>query len=181
EVETFHYIAHTCVQLMFFLSAKMVILQYVQQNMLQFFLPLGLVLRTFHFTRGIGAFFISLAIAFYFIYPTMVFIMDSSYASSPESTEPQLPEIIGVGMCNIPMFGSLSFGSAALQKLWNSGERARSLSLSKDLATFLSRIYTHLFFSNMVAFAIALTFMRFSVSILGGDMTPFMGMVGRLV
>lgn len=181
EVETYHYIAHTCVQLMFFLSAKMVILQYIQENMLQFFLPLGLVLRTFHFTRGIGAFFISLAIAFFFIYPTMVFIMDSSYAASEGSTGPQLPQIVGVGMCNIPMFGSFSFGSAAFQQLWNSGERTKSLSLSKDLATFLSGIYTHLFFSNMVAFAIALTFMRFSVSILGGDMAPFMGMVGRLV
>ena len=69
----------------------------------------------------------------------------------------------------------------ALQQLWNSGERAKALHLSKDLATFLARVYTHLFYSNMVAFAIALTFMRFSVTILGGDMTPFMGMVGRLV
>ncbi|MBD3397484.1 hypothetical protein GF412_00130 [Candidatus Micrarchaeota archaeon] len=181
EVETYHYIAHVCVQLMLFLSAKMVMLIYIQENMLQFFLPLGLVLRTFHFTRGIGAFFISLAIAMYFIYPTIAFVMDSSYASSEAQTAPQLPEIVGVGMCNIPMFGSFSFGSAAMEKMWNSGERTKSLSLSKDLATFLSRVYTHLFYSNMVAFAIALTFMRFSVSILGGDLAPFMGMVGRLV
>ena len=178
RVETLHYIAHVCVELMFFLSAKMYLLKYIQENMLQFFLPLGLILRTFHFTRGIGAFFISIGVAFYFIYPTIVFIMDTSYAASAGA--PEVPDIIVSGMCNLPMFGSFSFGSVALEQTSIAGETL-GLSISRNLSSFLPDLYTHLLYSNMVAFAIALTFVRFGTTVLGGDITPFMGMVGRLV
>lgn len=178
RVETLSYIAHVCVELMFFLTAKMFLLKYIQENMLQFFLPLGIILRTFHFTRGIGAFFISIAIAFYFIYPTIVFIMDTSYAAN--AAAPQMPDIITTGMCNLPMFGSFSFGSATLEQTSIAGE-TQGLSISKNLSSFLADLYTHLLYSNMVAFAIALTFVRFASTLLGGDVTPFMGMVGRLV
>ena|GEM_PF-982184 len=178
EAETLQYIAHVCTELMFFLTAKMYLLKYIQENMLQFFLPLGLVLRTFHFTRGIGAFFISIAIAFYFIYPTIVFIMDTSYAAT--SSVPEMPEIIVSGMCNLPMFGSFSFGSAATSQ--NSiTSQTLALTMSSNLSSFLSGIFTHLLYSSMVGFAIALTFMRFATTILGGDTAPFMAMVGRLV
>jgi hypothetical protein len=178
EVETYHSIAYICVNLMIALSAKMFMLQYIKENMLTVFLPLGILLRTFHFTRGIGAFFMSIAIGFFFVYPTVCFIMDSSFAAA--ATEPSLPDIISVGMCNIPMFGSFSFGSAALQSTSRSGAAA-GISLSNDLATFVAETQATLLYNNLVAFAIALTFIRFATTILGGDITPFLGMVGKLV
>ncbi|MCP4647528.1 MAG: hypothetical protein GY852_07315, partial [bacterium] len=79
EVETYHSIAYICVNLMIALTAKLFLLRYISENMLTTFLPLGIILRTFHFTRGIGAFFIALAIGFFFIYPTVTFMMDSSF------------------------------------------------------------------------------------------------------
>lgn len=46
------------------------LLLFVQQTMLTLFLPLGILLRTFPFTRGAGNMFIALAIGFYVVYPT---------------------------------------------------------------------------------------------------------------
>jgi hypothetical protein len=179
EVETYHSIAYICVNLMIGLSTKLFLLRYVYENMLAVFLPLGIILRTFHFTRGIGAFFISLAIGFYFIYPTVTFMMDSSFMEGLD--EPELPETIITGMCNIPMFGSFSFGAAALASYSSGSASASQISLSQDLASFIAQIQAALLFNTMVAFAITLTFIRFATQILGGDITPFMGMVGRLV
>jgi hypothetical protein len=178
EVETYHSIAYLCTNLLIALSAKLFALNYIKENMLVVFLPLGILLRTFHFTRGIGALFMSLAIGFFFIYPTVVFMMDSSFVEG--NTGPPLPEIITTGMCNLPIFGSFSFGSAAVEMTSASGA-ASQISLSNDLASFVADIQTELLFSNMVGFALTLTFIRYAATILGGDVAPFMGMVGRLV
>ncbi len=179
EVETYHSIAYICVNLMIALTAKLFLLKYVAENMLAVFLPLGIILRTFHFTRGIGAFFIAMAIGFFFIYPTVTFMMDSTFMASLDA--PELPDIISSGMCNIPMFGSFSFGSAALAQYSSRSGTASQVALSNDLATFVASIQTALLFNNFVALAITLTFLRYATTILGGDAAPFMGMVGRLV
>lgn len=179
EVETYHSIAYICVNLMLALSAKLFMLQYVQENMLAVFLPLGIILRTFHFTRGIGAFFMCIAIGFFFIFPAVSFILDSSFASSLNA--PELPQVVGTGMCNIPMFGSFSFGSAALASYSSRSSAASQVSLSNDLARFVADIQTVLFYNNLVALAITLTFIRYASTILGGDVVPFMSMVGRLI
>ena len=179
EVETYHSIAYICVNLMIGLTAKLFLLRYIAMNMLAVFLPLGIILRTFHFTRGIGAFFIALAIGFYFIYPTVTFMMDSSFMEG--LNEPELPDVVASGMCNIPMFGSFSFGSAALAQYSSRSNSASQIELSSNLADFVASIQTALLFDNLVAFAITLTFLRFATTILGGDAAPFMTMVGRLV
>lgn len=178
EVETYHSIAFICTNLLIGLSAKLFALNYIKQNMLTVFLPLGIILRTFYFTRGIGALFMSIAIGFFFIYPTVVFMMDSSFIEG--NTGPPLPEITTTGMCNIPVFGSFSFGSAAVEMTSSSGS-ASQISLSNNLASFVADIQTALIYSNMVGFALTLTFVRYAATILGGDVAPFMGMVGRLV
>jgi len=179
DVETYHSIAYICVNLMIALSAKLFLLQYINENMLAVFLPLGIILRTFHFTRGIGAFFISLAIGFFFIYPTVTFMMDSSFMESLD--EPALPETIVSGFCNIPMFGSFSFGSAALASYGDRSSSAESIALSHSLSSFVATMQTGLLFNTLVAFAITVTFLRYGTMILGGDIAPFMGMAGRLI
>jgi hypothetical protein len=178
EVETYHSIAYLCTNLLIGLSAKMFVLQYIKQNMLVVFLPLGILLRTFHFTRGIGALFMALAVGFFFIYPTVVFMMDSSFVEA--NAGPALPEILTTGLCNMPIFGSFSFGSAAVEMTSTSGN-ASQIALSNNLASFVADIQTELIFSNMVGFALTITFVRYATTILGGDIAPFMGMVGRLV
>ncbi|MCP4646513.1 MAG: hypothetical protein GY852_02105, partial [bacterium] len=97
------------------------------------------------------------------------------------SNQPELPAVIATGMCNIPMFGSFSFGSAALANYGSRSGSASQISLSSNLADFVASIQTALLFDNLVAFSITLTFLRFATTILGGDAAPFMSMVGRLV
>ncbi len=176
EIETYHSICYISVNLMIALSAKMFLLKYIDENMLAFFLPVGIILRTFHFTRGIGAFFIAIAIAFFFIYPIISFLM--SGATAPES--PEMPNIITTGMCGIPVFGSFSFGAAALAQ-GSTASAANQIAISNNLASFVADIQTKLLFNNLVAFAIAITFLKYATTILGGDTAPFIAMVGRLV
>ena len=176
QVETYHSICYIAVNLMIALSAKMFLLIYIKENMLAFFLPVGIILRTFHFTRGIGAFFIAISIGFFFIYPLICFLLSGAVAPDP----PQMPEIITTGMCGIPIFGSFSFGAAAVSQ-GSTAAAANQIATSDNLASFIADIHTILLFNNLVAFAITLTFLKYATTILGGDAAPFMAMVGRLV
>ncbi len=51
------------------------------------FLPLGIFLRTFKFTRGAGGFLIALSIAFYFVLPLTVFIFDELAKTAKSNIE----------------------------------------------------------------------------------------------
>jgi len=106
-------------------------------------------------------------------------MMDSSFMESLD--EPALPETIVSGFCNIPMFGSFSFGSAALASYGDRSSSAESISLSQSLSSFVATMQTGLLFNTLVAFAITVTFLRYGTMILGGDIAPFMGMAGRLI
>ncbi|NYZ60626.1 hypothetical protein H0O01_02915 [Candidatus Micrarchaeota archaeon] len=177
-VETQHAIASKLVSLMISLNSQMFVLKYIKENMLVFFLPLGIVLRTLHFTRGIGGFFIALAVALYFIYPGMLFIMDASYAPPP----PQAPSSISnrADLCNIPVFSGMSLGATTAEG--QSTRSAASISVStSSLAAFVSQVFVKLFYDNMVALAIAVTMMRYGTMLLGGDSNVFLQMMGRWV
>ena len=56
-------------------TAQIWFLDLIARTAFTIFLPLGILLRTFTFSRGIGAFFISISIAFYLVYP-LTFILD---------------------------------------------------------------------------------------------------------
>lgn len=175
-VETYHYIASKIVSIMISLNAQMFLLKYIQENMLAFFLPLGIILRAFHFTRGIGGFFIALAISLYFIYPTVLFMMDSGYASAPQV---QQPSYRVEGVCNIPMFSGFSLG--AFRDATSAG-RAAQLSVSiSNIASFVSEVFVRIFYENMVALAFALTALRYGTTILGGEAGVFLNVAGRWV
>ena len=53
-------------------SGHELLLCFIERNMLNFFLPIGLFLRAIPFTRSAGAAFISLSLSFYFVYPLMI-------------------------------------------------------------------------------------------------------------
>lgn len=178
-VETGHAIAYKLVSLMISLNSQMFVLKYIEKNMLAFFLPLGIVLRTLHFTRGIGGFFIALAISLYFIYPGMLFLMDASYAPLPPSTAPPLV-MNREDLCNMPVFSGFSLGAVAATEGGTRGAAAISISNS-NLASFVSQVFVRLFYDNMVAFAIAITAMRYGTMLLGGESGVFLQMMARWI
>ncbi len=178
SVETQHAIAYKVVSLLISLNSQMFVLKYIKENMLLFFLPLGIILRTLHFTRGIGGFFIALAVSMYFIYPSMLFIMDASYAPPP----PQQPSpvITREDLCNIPVFSGMSIGATVTEGQTTRGAAAISIS-SSNLATFVSQTFVKLFYDNMVALAIAVTAMRYGTMLLGGESGVFLQMMSRWI
>lgn len=175
-VETYHYIAQKIISIMISLNAQMFLLQYIQENMLAVFLPIGIILRAFHFTRGLGGFFIALAISLYFIYPTVLFMMDSGYARAPPVQQPSYKV---EGVCNIPMFSGFSLGT--FRDATTAGRAAyMSVSIS-NIASFVSEVFVRIFYENMVALAFALTALRYGTTILGGEAGVFLNVAGRWV
>jgi len=177
-VETGHAIAYKIVSLLISLNSQVFVLKYIKENMLAVFLPLGILLRVTHFTRGIGGFFIALAISMYFIYPSMLFLMDASYAAAPNP--PPSPVMNRADLCNMPVFSGFSLGSIQPPGVGTRNVAAISIS-SSDLAAFVSQVFVKLFYDNMVAFAIAMTAMRYGTMLLGGESGVFLQMMSRWV
>ncbi|MDD5317304.1 MAG: hypothetical protein PHF51_01070 [Candidatus ainarchaeum sp.] len=53
----------------FAVAAQFILLTFAENHMLSFFLPLGLVMRSFTFTRRLGSTVIAMALTLYFVYP----------------------------------------------------------------------------------------------------------------
>lgn len=62
---------------MIMINMNITIMNFIGQNALLVIFPLGLVFRTFFGTRRLGMFLIGLAIGFYIIYPSFIFIFPS--------------------------------------------------------------------------------------------------------
>lgn len=88
QVGMAHTLGDRIISLEFILQLQYSMLSYILMNMLPFFLPIGLLLRIFPPTRGLGGLFIAMAIGFHFIYPTVVFILDPSYRRQPLTLPP---------------------------------------------------------------------------------------------
>ncbi len=73
------------------------------------FLPFGLFLRTFKFSRGAGAFFIAIGVAFYFFLPlSVVFMEELNQEYEMLSSYPSKPGEITLNKCNEQSTGASS-------------------------------------------------------------------------
>jgi hypothetical protein len=71
------------------MTAQRWFLDLIARSAFTIFLPLGILLRTFTFSRGIGAFFIAIAISFYIVYP-LTFLFDQKVVDTllcPENVQ----------------------------------------------------------------------------------------------
>lgn len=71
------------------MTAQRWFLDLIARTAFTIFLPLGILLRTFTFSRGIGAFFIAVAISFYIVYP-LTFLFDQKVVDAllcPENAQ----------------------------------------------------------------------------------------------
>lgn len=178
QVETAHYLAYKIVSIQLSLNAQMFLLKYIRENMLTIFLPLGIILRTFYFTRGIGGFFIALALSLYFIYPTALFIMTAVSVGPPAVP---VPSLTTVGLCDLPMYSGMAFGSANLATMAGTGGSTMASASVSNIASFVNTVFVRMFYENMVAFAIALTALRYAGVLLGTETGVFLNMVSRWI
>jgi hypothetical protein len=150
---------------------------FVKNNMLAFFLPVGVLLRAFPFTRGIGAFFIALAIGFYFIFPLLYVITDPGFVKPVY--KPQSGVSQGTPLC-FPTLSSVSYSIYAPALGTGSSSSGAALSLNALLSD-LSSVYVSLLLQPFVVFSVTIVFVRYITSILGGETADILRAVAKVV
>jgi len=173
RVEEAHLVASKIVDLQVSLNAQFVLAEYVQRNMLSVFLPFGLVLRIFPFTRGVGGLFIAMGVGFFFVWPTFFLLTDPTFVkvNNPPSQAMQQ------GMCFTGFRGSSVLLAGVVQTGGAGQQSDLAILQGKDLV-YQMTIAT--MFYPFVALVLTLIFIRAMTPLLGGDMGELMKMVSRL-
>lgn len=168
-VEMDHLVATKIVGLLMPLNGEYVLVQYIQNNMLTVFLPLGLLLRIIPFTRGVGGLFIAIAIGFYFVFPVFYILTDPTYVKADTPTTD-----LEQGMC----FTGFSGAAVLLSDQYvNVGQTGLALGNATELVYELT---IAIMFYPFIAFVIAMIFIRATTPLLGGDTGELMRMAMRL-
>jgi hypothetical protein len=126
------------------------------------FLPLGIILRTFPFTRGAGGLLIALAIGFFIVYPTMF-----TYVSLMSEAKPKIEDITGgntFGGLDLDQFsaGAIDFENAT------EPEVAQKVDF---IFGWLGPTAIKIFYYPVVVFMVTITFIRTISPLLGADVT----------
>ena len=171
DVESRRIVNNLATSLLVSLNAQSFLLNYIKINMLNVFLPLGIILRSFKFTRGIGALFMGLGIGMYFIFPVVFVLLDPGFVETPlpEEPPPQAQQYC---------YPTMGFATTIFNTMEESGTGTGldKLTLS-NLANSLGQTYVTLIIHPLVSLFITLVFVRYIISILGGDTYSLMKMV----
>ncbi|MFH2106248.1 MAG: hypothetical protein ABII22_03230 [Candidatus Micrarchaeota archaeon] len=173
EVEKYRYINQVTTQIMIASNAMIDFVNYIKNNALALFLPFGILLRSFQFSRGIGAFFIAAALGFYFIFPVIFTLTDPGLV---KVTLPSSPININTANSCFPTFSGVATALSEAGPKSKESENALSLAASST-----SKYYTDAILRLFVDFAITLIFVRYMMYLLGGEQYTLMRMVSRVV
>lgn len=172
QVEKAHLVSTKIVGLLMPLHAQFVLAEYMQKNMLTVFLPLGLLLRIFQVTRGVGGLFIAMAIGFFFIFPTFFLLTDPTFVKADARVDDMQQ-----GMCFTGFKGASVVLAGVLTPTGTSQASALATASAEEMV-FQLTIGT--MFYPFVALVLTLAFIRAMTPLLGGDMGELMKMVSRL-
>ena len=179
DAETYRLLNHTLTVLLISMNALVVVADYVKNNMLSFFLPIGLFLRSIFFTRGVGAFLIAMAIGFYYIFPVVYIITDPGFVK-PAFVAPAKPLDFESPMC-VPTFSGLSYSIySALGSQTTSASSEGAISLDQ-LKTDITSVYASVLLQPFIAFAITIMIVRYMITVLGGESMDVMRAVAKVV
>jgi hypothetical protein len=165
EVESYRFLNSTITTLLIGLNGYLAAIDYVKNSMLTLFLPIGLVLRAVPFTRGIGAFFISLAIGLYIIYPFLFFMTDPTFVNTgPSYADATVKSPVTLW----PSFqGAVALSTLGPQT--SAASAAYNLTNVKQLADSLKSLYYFLIIQPIVVLSITLIIMRYMTYLFGGE------------
>lgn len=173
QVEQAHLLGEKIVPLQVALHGQYALATYIANNMLSVFLPLGIILRIFPITRGVGGLLIAIAIGFYFVFPLSFVMLDPSFVKVEGRPSATLQDPT---MC-YPGFK----GSAVLINSVTAGQLVATFESYAAAGDLLSQLTVKIMFYPFVAFALALIFIRAAAPALGGDTGEIMRMVAKLV
>ncbi len=175
DIESRRIVNNLATSLLVSLNAQSFLITYIKVNMLNVFLPLGIILRSFKFTRGVGALFIGLAVGMYFIFPVVFVLLDPGFVvtSVPDEPPPQPQQYC---------YPTMGFATSIFNTMESSGAGSGLDKLTLgSLTNSLGQTYVSLIIHPLVSLFITLVFVRYMVSILGGDTLSLMRMVSKVV
>jgi|GEM_PF-1140028 len=176
SVETKRIINNLATALLVSLNAQIFFLQYIKANMIHIFLPMGILLRSFKFTRGVGALFMSIAIGLYFIFPVVFTILDPGFVGVVLPEPPSAPPI--EQYCYPTMSTATVMYSAVEQSAASVGAGNLDLGSLKDA---LAEVYVSLLIHPLVSLFVTLIAVRYMMSVLGGDAYALVKMVTKVI
>ncbi len=171
EAESYRLMNNLLTNLTITSNAILVLIDYLKANLLATFLPLGLFLRSFSPTRGVGALFMSLAIGFYFIFPVLYVVSDPEYHK---------PDVQALAAPDDAPFCYPTFSNVIRIINFSGPAAAKELSM-RQLSEDISGIYLTLLLQPFVIVAITLVFVRYLMYLLGGDGQTIMRFVSKVV
>ncbi|NYZ74154.1 hypothetical protein H0O00_03350 [Candidatus Micrarchaeota archaeon] len=176
ETESYRVVNNMATNMLISLNAQSQLIEYLRLNMLDIFIPMGILLRSFFFTRGPGALMISLGIGMYFIFPVFFVLLDPGFVPAPP--DPPAPQQI---MANPYCYATMST-SATIMKTVEAGGLGSSSGLSlSDIKNNLADYYVGLMLHPLIAFFLTLVFVRYMMTILGGDTYELTKMVSKVI
>ncbi len=176
SVETKRIINNLATALLVSLNAQSYLLLYIKANMIHIFLPMGILLRSFKFTRGVGALFMSLAIGLYFIFPVVFTLLDPGFVGVVLPEPAAGPPISQY--CYPTMSTATVMYSAVQQSAASVGAGELDLGNLKDA---LSEVYVSLLIHPLVSLFVTLIAVRYMMTVLGGDAYALIKMVTKVI
>ena len=175
DTETIRITNNLATVMLIALNAVSYLLLYVKSTMLSMFIPLGIFLRSFHFTRGAGAFFISLGVGLYFIFPVIFVLLDPGFV---KIDVPQTDSSIGQAKANL-CYPTMS-AAATMISTAASTTSGSAIAIERT-SDQLTQAYVGLILHPLISFFLTLAFIRYMMVILGGDTYAMMRMVTKVI
>ncbi len=156
-----HYLANNHTWLALAVYFQIHLLKWIETSMFTVYLPIGLVLRIFPWTRGAGALMIALAMGLYLVYPMMFIILIANSGSAPEGCQP-VPVAIQKNLCTAD--------PASFVDLIEAGKAEASFG-SGALGGSTSSMIVFGYFYPMTVLIIVFAFVRSISPFLGADIS----------
>ncbi len=175
EVEGNHLTGYKITPILVNLYGQKAVLNYLAENMLRVFLPLGLLLRVFPMLRGIGGLFIAIALGFYFVFPVVYLVNDPSFVKRVKADIPD-----GSADPSFSCYPGFK-GSAAILTIPSFDTGSSGATSCNNVTELLTKVTINMMFYPFVALATTLIFIRMAASLLGGDSGDIMRMISKVI
>ncbi len=157
------------------LDAQYMLVDYLRSNMLNVFIPVGILLRSFYFTRGPGALFIALGIGMYFIFPVFFVLLDPGFTAAPPT--PAVPTSSYTPYC----YATMTTAVSVVTSLESSGLGSTAGISLETARNDLVDSYISLMLHPLVSLFLTLVFVRYIMTVLGGDTYELTKMVSKVI
>lgn len=178
QMEKAHYIANRVVPIAISLHAQYMFVDYLANNMMAIFLPLGILLRIFPPLRGIGGLFIGIAIGFYLVLPVTYILLD------PTTSKPDPSGLIPVEKTNTDACYQSFSGFVTLNTQSNLLGANSATTPQVDInqvGAELTSLQIESFFNPLAALAATILFINAIVPALGGDTGNMLHFISKTV